>query len=34
MALSLKTASGVTARAAKPAASASKMMVWQPNNNK
>ncbi|MBU5448976.1 ribulose bisphosphate carboxylase small subunit, partial [Blautia sp. MSJ-36] len=33
MALSMKTASGVTARAAKPAAAKS-MMVWQPNNNK
>jgi hypothetical protein len=31
MALSMKSASGVTARAAKPAAAKS-MMVWTPNN--
>jgi hypothetical protein len=34
MALTMKSAAGVTARAAKPATSAKAMMVWQPNNNK
>jgi ribulose-bisphosphate carboxylase small chain len=34
MALTMKSAAGVTARAAKPATAAKAMMVWQPNNNK